>query len=76
MVERNEQRAIEADWRFRAQLPTGTPWWVRPVGVSAPEVWAQAEKDARPRRRSVLEDACAHEEGTMVFHSIQGEEAS
>jgi hypothetical protein len=28
-----------------------------PVGVSAAEVWAQAEKDARPKRRSLLEDA-------------------
>jgi hypothetical protein len=43
---RNKQRAMEADQRGRAQLPSGTRWWEIPVGVSAAQVWVQAEKDA------------------------------
>jgi hypothetical protein len=65
---RREQQAIEADQRFRAQLPSGLHWTEIPVGVTAGEVWAQAEKDSRPRRRSVLEDALSNQ-GT-VLHSL------
>jgi hypothetical protein len=71
---RQEQQAIEADRRFRAALPKGLHWSEIPVGVSAAEMWAAAEKDAKPKRRTPLEDAFAGE--GMVFHSIQGEEAS
>jgi hypothetical protein len=60
-----EQQAIEADQRFRAQLPSGLPWFDIPAGVTAAELWAQHEKDSRPRRRSVLEDALANE-GTIL----------
>jgi hypothetical protein len=68
VAKRNEQRAIEADQQWRAQLPSGLPWFEIPVGATAADVWAQHEKDSRPRRRSVLEDALANE-GT-VLHSL------
>ena len=54
---RQEQQVVEADRAFRAALPTGLHWTDIPVGVSAAQVWAQAEKDARPKRRTPLEDA-------------------
>ena len=57
---RREQRAIDEDQRFRAQLYSGQPWWMTPDGVSPAQAWAQADKDAQPRRRSVLEDALSN----------------
>jgi hypothetical protein len=71
---RQERQAIEADRQWREQLPSGTPWWQLPVGVSAAEVWAKAEKDAKPKRRTPLEDALAG--GGMVYRPLQDEEAS
>jgi hypothetical protein len=62
---RQEREAVERDRAFRAALPTGLHWTDIPVGVSAAELWAAAEKDARPRRRSVLEDALSNE-GTIL----------
>jgi hypothetical protein len=64
-----EQQAIEQDQRFRARLYRGQPWHAFPPGVTAGEAWAQAEKDSRPRRRSVLEDALTNQ-GT-VFHPVR-----
>jgi hypothetical protein len=66
--ERQEQAAVERDRAFRAALPKGLHWTDIPVGVSAAEVWAQAEKDALPRRRSPLEDALAGE--GMVYRPL------
>jgi hypothetical protein len=66
-----EREAVERDRQSRAQLNGGVPWYALPPGVSAPEAWAQAEKDARPKRRTLLEDALAREEGTMVYHSLR-----
>jgi hypothetical protein len=43
-----------------------------PVGVSAAQALVAAEKDARPRRRSVLEDSLSNS-GT-VFHPIRSDE--
>ena len=61
---RQEQAALEADRALRAGLPKGLHWTDIPVGVSAAQVWAQAEKDAKRKRRTVLEDALAGE-GTV-----------
>lgn len=77
VLERQEQQAIEADRQWREQLSGGIPWWELPLGVSAAEVWAQAEKDAHPRRSSLLEDAL---EGgsSLTFHPLSptpGEES-
>ena len=63
---RQERQAVERDRAFRAALPPGLHWTDIPVGVSAADVWAQHEKDSRPRRRSVLEDALSHE-GTILY---------
>ena len=68
IARRQEQAAVEADQQWRAQLPNGLPWHALPHGVSPAEAWAQAEKDARPKRRSVLEEALAGE--AMTFHPI------
>jgi hypothetical protein len=69
---RQEQQAVERDRAFRAALPKGTHWTEIPVGVSAAEMWVQAEKDAKPKRRTPLEDALAG--GGIVFHPIRGDE--
>jgi hypothetical protein len=63
---RQEREAVERDRAFRAALPTGLHWTDIPAGVSAAQLWAQSEKDSRPRRRSVLEDALSNE-GTILY---------
>jgi hypothetical protein len=68
LAQRREREAIEADRAFRAALPKGLHWTDIPVGVSAAQMWAQAEKDSRPRRRSVLDDALSNQ--GSVYHPI------
>jgi ParB-like chromosome segregation protein Spo0J len=70
--EEAEARAIAADQQFRAQLNTGIPWYEIPAGVTAAEMWAQQEKDSRPKRRTVLEDALAGD-GSLIYHPLQDE---
>jgi hypothetical protein len=65
-----ERQFIEADQRFRSTLWGGEPWYALPPGVSAPEAWAQAEKDARPKRRTLLEDALEGT-GSMEYHPLR-----
>jgi hypothetical protein len=74
VAERQEQQAIEADRQWREHLNPGLPWYEIPPGVSAAELWAAAEKDAKPKRRTPLEDALASE--GMVYRQLQDEEAS
>ena len=64
-AERNDA-AIEA--RRLAQLIPGTPWHEIPEGVTAAEMWAQREKDARPRRESVLDHALSG--GGIILHPL------
>jgi hypothetical protein len=66
---RQEQAAIERDRAFRAALPTGLHWTDIPVGVSAADVWAQQEKDAKPKRRTPLEDALAGD--GMIYRPLR-----
>ena len=66
---RQEQAAIERDRVFRAALPTGLHWTDIPVGASAAEVWAQQEKDAKPKRRTPLEDALAGD--GMIYRPLR-----
>ena len=73
MREEAEQRAIEADQHWRALLSPGIPWYEIPPGATAAEVWAQAEHAARPRRRSLLEDALEGT-GSMEYHPLRDEE--
>jgi hypothetical protein len=73
-AKRQEQKAIEADRVRRAAMPKGLHWTEIPDGVSVAEMWAQAEKDARPKRRSPLEAALAGE--GIVYHPIREDEAS
>jgi hypothetical protein len=66
-----ERQAVEQDQLRRAQIWGGIPADMIPVGVSPAQAMALAEKDARPRRRSVLEDSLSNS-GT-VFHPIRHE---
>jgi hypothetical protein len=66
-----ERQAVEQDQQRRAQI-WGIPADMIPVGVSAAQAMVAAEKDARPRRRSVLEDSLSNS-GT-VFHPIRSDE--
>jgi hypothetical protein len=69
-----ERQAVEQDQQRRAQIWGGIPADLIPVGVSPAQAMALAEKDARPRRRSVLEDSLSNS-GT-VFHPIRHEDES
>jgi hypothetical protein len=70
---RQEQQAIERDRAFRAALPKGLHWTDIPVGMTAAMMWAQFEKDARPRRRSVLEDALSNSGTTLHLIGPDGD---
>lgn len=65
---RREAQAVADDRAWRSRLPHGLPWHALPPGVSAAEAWAQADKDARPRRRSVLEESLSGE--AMTYHPL------
>jgi hypothetical protein len=69
-----ERQAVEQDRQRRASIWGGIPADMIPVGVSPAQAMVLAEKDARPRRRSVLEDSLSNS-GT-VFHPIRHEDES
>jgi hypothetical protein len=69
VAERNERNAIELDQQFRARLWQGQPWYETPMGVSPAEAWAQAEKDAQPKRTSPLQEALSNS-GGLVYHPL------
>jgi hypothetical protein len=73
IAQRQEHRAVERDRAFRAALPTGLHWTELPPGVSAAEVWAAAERDAQPKRRTPLEDALAGD--GMVYRPLRDGES-
>jgi hypothetical protein len=72
--EEAEQRAIEADQRYRAQLAGGIPADAVPVGMTAAALMmaSDPEHSQRPRRRSVLEESLDNS-GTLTYHPIRGE---
>jgi hypothetical protein len=63
-----EREALEADQQFRARLPRGLPVSAIPEGATYGDVVRQAALDARPRRRSMLEESLAGQ--AMTFHSL------
>ena len=67
------QQAIEADRVRRASIWGGIPADHLPPGVAPAAVMLQADRDAQPRRQSVLQHALANT-GEMVFHPIRGDE--
>jgi hypothetical protein len=77
LAARREQEAIEADRQFRAGLPRGQAWYDMPPGVRPAEAMLQQAHDARPRRRTPLEDALAND-GTTFYslHEPAEDEAS
>jgi hypothetical protein len=70
-----EQRAIEADQRFRASLPRGVSADAVPVGISAGLAMMAADPMPGARRQSVLEHALEHPAGAIVYTPIN-EDAS
>jgi hypothetical protein len=64
-----EREAIERDQQFRAQIWGGLPAEYLPVGVLPAAVMLQADKDAQPRRRSVMQEALSNDSG-LTFHSL------
>jgi hypothetical protein len=70
---RQERQAVERDRAFRAALPTGLHWTEIPVGATAGEVWAAADRAARLKRRTPLEDALAGD--GMVYRPLRDEES-
>ncbi len=63
-----ERQAIEQDRQWRANLPSGMPWYEIPDGVLPVVAMTQAAHDARPRRATPLEEAFSGE--GMTFHSL------
>jgi hypothetical protein len=63
-----EAEAVEADQARRAQIWKGVPASALPPGVLPVEAMAQAIRDERPKRTSVLEESLSG--GGMVFHSL------
>jgi hypothetical protein len=63
---RLEAAAVEADRQRRAALPKGIPWYDA-VGLTAAEamIATDPDRDKRPRRTSVLEDALSGSGTTM-----------
>jgi hypothetical protein len=63
-----ERAAVEQDRQWRAQLPGGVPWYQIPDGVLPVVAMTQADRDAQPRRRSLLEESLSG--SAMTFHPI------
>jgi hypothetical protein len=69
---RLEAEAVEKDRQRRAQLPRGLPWYVVVESGLTPAmamVAADPDRDKRPRRRSVLEDAL--DGGGSTMHILE-----
>jgi hypothetical protein len=64
-----EQEAVEADRVRRASIWKGLPAEQLPVGVAPSAAMLQAAKDARPKRRTPLEEALSNS-GTLTYHPI------
>ena len=78
--EEGERRQREALARRDAELAeqaarnpvwTGIPAGWIPDGVSPAAAMMQADKDAQPRRQSVLEHALADRDGAIEYHPIE-----
>ncbi len=67
-----EQRAVEADQRFRASLPAGIPAGAVPEGISAGMLMMLSDPMQGARRESVLEHALANG-GTVAYHPVREE---
>jgi hypothetical protein len=72
--QRQEREAVEADRQWRAQLPSGVPWYEIPDGVLPAVAMTAAARDESPRKRSMVEDLLDRRD-TMVFHPMQGDES-
>jgi hypothetical protein len=68
-AEAAERQAVEADRVRRASIWGGVPATAIPEGVSAASAMFAADRDARPRRQSVLEEALSNS-GGYTFHSL------
>jgi hypothetical protein len=69
LAARTEQQAIEADRQWRRQLWGGIPAVDLPPGVTAAQAMFAADRDAQPRRRSVLEEALGNSD-TLTYHPL------
>jgi hypothetical protein len=65
-----EQRAVEADQRFRTSLPAGIPAGAVPEGISAGQLMMLSDPMPGARRQSVLEHALEHPAGAIVYTPI------
>jgi hypothetical protein len=68
-----EQAAVEADQLRRAQIWKGVSADAIPVGVHPATAMLQAAADARPKRRTPLEDALSND-SAMTYHSLLDEQ--
>jgi hypothetical protein len=68
MAAERERQMIEQDRLWRSQLPHGLPWYEIPDGVLPVVAMTQADRDAQPRRRSMLEESLSG--SSLTFHPI------
>jgi hypothetical protein len=68
VAERQEREAIEQDRQRRARLWAGIPADQLPVGVSAASAMFAADRAARPKRMTPLQEALSGE--SMTYHSF------
>jgi hypothetical protein len=61
-----ERQAIELDRQWRAQLPSGVPWYEIPPDVLPVVAMTQADRDAQPKRLTPVQEALAGE--SMTYH--------
>jgi hypothetical protein len=74
LAAQQEAEAVLKDQQFRASLPKGLPWYAFD-GAPYGEVVAAAEAAQQPRRTPSRGEWLFGETDTMVFHSMEGQEA-
>jgi hypothetical protein len=63
-----EKAAVEADERRRAQIWRGLPSEFLPVGASPASVMLAADREARPKRTTPLQEALSGE--SLIYHPL------
>jgi hypothetical protein len=78
IMERNEQRMVEADQAWRAGLHKGVEWWRLPDGMTPGDAMALAAAEASHQKsvqESLLEQEFGGPQNSMVYQSFSNDAA-